>query len=530
LTENISPQTHVARGATFIFVQGFLNAALGVLYVWFLLHTKEITGQILFTESDFGMYTMLSFFLTLTSTSGILALRSASVRYIAHYLAEGKRDEAKSVVTRVLQVSAITSLTIMISLFILSGVLSNIFAANILIFQLLPLSSFFQIFYFQAQGFLQGLQKLREIAILGIFYTVVQYSVAIFLVYAGFGVLGVVVGWLFALFLSCLTAILATYRFIGFSAHAHKFKPLLIFSFPIYISALLSFIVGWVDQIFIFPFLGIEALGVYSIAVRASVVPNLVSIAIITSLFPKLSEMYSTFGVGSLRDAFRTSTRYAALLGFPISLMVATLAYPIIVLFATVRFVKAVFPLAVMCVAALLTILGAAISPTLYTLERTKIASLITVVSILLEALFSYVSLAYLNTGLGGVAFSRFFAAFTGFILGAYVLRAVLKIEFDKEAIWKSAAASIIMVLSLFALELFRTLIEPLSYQFLVLRIRQLPIYAIVGVTVYLFSLISLKAVKKRDIKLLHDYLPSSLRWIADIFSRIARVEKQSEI
>ena len=526
LTEVISSQTRVARGATFIFIQGFLNAALGVLYVWFLLHTEEIAGTLLFTESDFGLYTMLSFMLTLTSTLGILALRSASVRYIAHYLAEGKKDEAKSIMTRVLQVSAVTSLVIAALLVVLAGMLSNIFGVSVLIFQLLPLSSAIQIFYFQAQGFLQGLQKIREFAIIGIFYTVVQYSVALFLVYAGFGVLGIVIGWLFALVLSCLTSTFITFRYLSPSTHAHQLKPLLTFSFPIYVSTLLAFIVGWVDQILVFPFLGTEALGVYSIAVRASVVPNLVSTAIITSLFPKLSELHSTLGVNSLRDAFKTATRYAAFLGFPVSMMLATLAYPIIVLFATVKFVDAVIPLAVMCVASIPVALGSATFPTFYTLKRTKTASSITAVVIVLEAFLSYISLAYFNANLVGVALSRFFAALTGFSLGAYVLWLSLKIQLDKEAIWKSAAASITMVLSLLALELLRAIIEPSSFQFLVLRIRQLPVYAVVGVVVYLLSLIILRAVKKRDIELLHDYLPSRLRWIANLFGRVAHVRE----
>lgn len=523
MTEVISPQTHVARGATFVFIQGFLNAALGVLYVWFLLHTEEITGQVLFTQSDFGLYTMLSFILTLTSTVGILALRAASVRYIARYLAEGKKDEARAVVTRVLQVSVVTSSIMMVTLFVLAGILSEIFNSSILIFQFLPLSSAFQIFYFQTQAFLQGLQKLREYAILGIFFTVAQYSVAILLVYMGLGVFGIVISWIFALTASFLIALLVTFRYLGFSTRMHKLKPLLMFSFPLYISALLTLVVGWIDQIFVFPFLGIAALGVYSLAVRAAVVPNLVSVAIITSLFPKLSELRSTSGVSSLRDAFKTSTRYAAFLGFPVSLMIAILAYPIIVLFAGVNFLGAVVPLAVMCIAALPTILGSAILPTLYTLNKTKIAALITASSIFLEAIFAYISLAYLATGLTGVAFSRLLATFTAFILGAYVLWRSLKIEFDKEAIWKSAAASTIMVLSLFALELLRAIIEPASYQFLILRIRQLPIYAVVGVIVYLFALIALKAIKKRDIELFQEYLPMRLRWIADLFTKIAR-------
>lgn len=497
-----------------------------MLYVWFLLHTKEIAGQILFTEADFGMYTMLSFILTLTSTLGIFALRSASVRYIAHYLAKGEKDEARSVVTRVLQISALTSLTIAVLLFALAGMLSNIFGISFHVFLLLPLSSAVQIFYFQTQGFLQGLQKIRELAIIGVFYTIVQYSVAILLVYAGFGVLGIVISWLFALFLSCSTSFFVTLRNISPSAHAHELEPLLLFSFPIYVSVLLVFIVGWIDQILVFPFLGAEALGVYSIAVRASVVPNLVPTAIVTSLYPKLSELHSKLGVGSLRDAFRTSTRYAALLGFPISLMVAILAYPIIVLFATVRFVDAVLPLAVMCIASIPTVLGSAITPTLYTLKRTKVASSITAIVIVLEVFLSYVSLSYLNADLVGVAISRFFAALAGFGLGAYVLSRILRIEFDREVIWKSAAAAIMMVISLFALELLRAITDPSSYQFLVLRLRLLPVYAVVGAVVYLLSLIASKTLKKRDMELLHDFLPSRLRWIAGLLDHIVRARE----
>jgi hypothetical protein len=107
-----------------------------------------------------------------------------------------------------------------------------------------------------------------------------------------------------------------------------------------------------------------------------------------------------------------------------------------------------------------------------------------------------------------------------------YVLRLSLKIEFDKEAVWKSATASIVMVFSLFGLELLRTFLEPSSYQFLVLRIRQLPIYVIVGMTVYLLSLVALRAIKKRDIELLRDFLPSSLRWIADLVNRIMNIRR----
>jgi len=521
LTEVITSQTHVARSATFLFIQGFLNSVLGVLYVWFLLHTKELTGQILFTDADMGLLTMLSFILSLSSTLGVLALRSASVRFISRYFAEGRKKKAESVISRVLQLSVLTSIIVFVLLLGLAGLLSDTFVSSIVIFQLLPLSSVFMIFYSQAQGFLQGLQRMRELAIIGVIYTTFRYSIGVFLVYMGYGVTGIVIGWVFSLGFSVTFSFYIAFRYLKLSPNPHRFRPLITFSFPIYVSTLLTFVVGWVDQIFVFPFLGIEALGVYNLAVRASIVPSLISIAIVTSLYPKLSELYSKFGAKGLRDAFKTSTRYAAILGFPVSLMVATLAYPIIILFATFSFQEAVGPLAVMCVASLPTILGVAIFPTLYTLERTRVASLITVISILSEVCFAYASLVYFNVGLSGVAVSRFLAALVRFLLGVYVLRSSVKVKFDVEAVLKSAVASVLMVLSLFFLEYGRSIIQPQDYKFLVLRLRLLPFYAVVGIAAYLLSLIFLRTIKSRDLKLLHDYLPSRLKWIVKILSHI---------
>jgi len=137
------------------------------------------------------------------------------------------------------------------------------------------------------------------------------------------------------------------------------------------------------------------------------------------------------------------------------------------------------------------------------------------------EALLSFVLLAHFKVGLAGVAFSRLFAAVVVFAFGAYFLRKLLDIEFDKEALWKSAAASAAMVLSIFALEVLRSLIEPASYQFLVLHLRQLPIYAVAGGVVYISALILLRTVKKGDVDLLRDYLPSRLRWITNLLDRV---------
>jgi hypothetical protein len=74
-------------------------------------------------------------------------------------------------------------------------------------------------------------------------------------------------------------------------------------------------------------------------------------------------------------------------------------------------------------------------------------------------------------------------------------------------------------------MEFMRAMVEP-SYQFLVLRLRLLPIYGVVSVAVYLFFLIVLKAVKRRDVELLREYLPAKLGRIVGFFGRIARAKE----
>jgi cell shape-determining protein MreC len=63
------------------------------------------------------------------------------------------------------------------------------------------------------------------------------------------------------------------------------------------------------------------------------------------------------------------------------------------------------------------------------------------------------------------------------------------------------------------------------SQQFLIFRLHLLPIYVIVGAVAYFLSLVALRAIKKQDIELAHEYLPNRLKPIAKWLGRITRVE-----
>jgi len=259
--------------------------------------------------------------------------------------------------------------------------------------------------------------------------------------------------------------------------------------------------------------MGAVYLGMYHVAVRAAVVPGLVSSSIVAALFPQLSELYAQQGTEGLKDAFQVSTRYTVLVSFPMILGLTALAYPLLTLFAGMEYAEAALPLTILCLAALPGALGIAIGPALLTLERTKTASMVTIVSILSNTVVCYVTLAYLNLGMFGAAWARVFASFVGFGLGVYALKKFVKVAFDKEALWKASLASLIMTAAVVLVE--GLLFHPYF----------LPLHVIVGFSVYLFSLVGLKAIKKRDVKLIQEYLPDGLKRVAVWLGRVAAAE-----
>lgn len=523
----MSPTARVARGATYLFIQGLFNSVLGVIYFIFL--ARAVSDR----PEEMGVFAILVFVLSLPPVLGTFALPSAAVKYISQYIAENDAEKARSVVVRTLQIGVLSSSIVFVLLFApaewLSSVMFNTSDYAPLL-RIVALASVFNILYVLVSAFLQGLQKIDLVAWIGILYTLVQNSVGISLILLGWRLYGVVISWFSAFLIASAAGLIMTSRHLGILGKSHPIGSLFKFSRPLYVSSAVGNFVGWVDQLLLVSYMGflygvVEAqrlLGVYYVAVRASIVPSLFSSSIVTALFPQLSELYARQGANGLKDAFRVSTRYSVLIGLPLIVGLATLAYPVIIVFAGWQYIEATEPLIIISIAAAIGTLGVAAGPIMMALARTGIVSVISVISVILSFLFSYLALAALNLGMVGTAWARTFAAIIGLALSLYALSRYVSVSFDKEAIWKASAASALLVFSIFALDFVRKLFSPASYQFLVIRLHLLPVYVIVGGLAYFLGLVLLRAIKKRDIELIEEYLPRRLRRIAGLMEKIA--------
>jgi O-antigen/teichoic acid export membrane protein len=522
------PTTRVARGVTYLFIQGIASSVISLVYFVVLVG--------ILPEKEMGIFTLLTFTINLVPIFGTFALPSATTKYISQYLAEGNVEKAKSVVYRLLHVWLFSSVLFFCLLFLPAELLSELMLGSVehaILFRLLAFCAVFNILNVLMQNCLRGLQKIGEFALISFAYAFLQSVLGIFLLLAGWGLLAIVISWLAGIAVSSLSSLTLTLKYLGLTRKPHPLKPLINFSYPLYISNIIGFFATWVDSLLIFSYtsavLGsVEAqqlLGIYYVAVRASLIPMLFSTAIITALFPQLSELYAQQGLNSLRDAFRVSTRYLALVGFPMIIGLATLSGPIIAIFAGPEYAGAAFPLTIICFAALPATLGVAINPILMTLERTKTVSVITVISIFSNIVTSFVALAYLKLGLPGPALARTFSAIITFGLSVFALRRIFSLNFDNEALCKAAFSSLIMITVIFLLEVARRILMSSTNQLFDITLYMLILYIVVGAATYSLSLVALKTIKKYDIEMLHDYLPKGFKWIATWLSRLARLE-----
>ena len=530
--EPLRPTARVARGATYLFIQGFGTAAIGLVYFAILARAFGSPSE----KWQMGAYALLSFVLSFAQIFGTLSLQSAAVKYIAQYLAEDKFEKAKGVAVRLFQVGLVASAIAFLALFAPAEWISMLlFGApdQAFLIRLVAVCTIFVILYILAVGILQGLQRMRDVALIGLSYSLIHTCVGVFLLFLGWRLHAVVVGWLAGWTMTSVAALVLVARHLGVIGKPHSVRPLMSFSLPLYFSAGVGFFVAWIDQLFLVSYMsllygtteGQTILGIYYVAVRASVVPTLFSSALVVALFPSLSELYAQQGLSSLKDAFRVSSRYSVLIGFPLIIGLATLAYPVIILFGGWQYIDAAVPLIIISIAALIATLGLAMNPILLTLERTVIASFLSVVSVALSLFFAYLMVVPFNLGMIGAAWARTLTSILSFLLTFYVVSRHVRLSFDKQALWKSSVASAFLVAAIIGLDIIRMLLSPSSYQFLVIRLHLLPFYVLAGGSAYFSALVMLKTFTKRDMEIFEEYLPNRLGWLAEWLNRFVKVK-----
>jgi O-antigen/teichoic acid export membrane protein len=171
-----------------------------------------------------------------------------------------------------------------------------------------------------------GLGLYAEMVYQNILYVPLSRGLGLVLAYRGLGPLGIPLGWVIG---ASLTLLLSLYLWKGKLPGSNGFpaRPLLIFSLPLFASALITLVQGWGDVALLQALLGqLGTTGAYYIVVSSVAFLSILWSPAAGALYPALSSSYASDGPKSVSDKLGVATRLVNLTVIPAGVGLAVVA------------------------------------------------------------------------------------------------------------------------------------------------------------------------------------------------------------
>jgi len=370
-----------------------------------------------------------------------LGVQQAMVRYIAQYRYEGKEGHMKVFIETGVMITSLVSLFFTLAVFSLSGFISKqLFhePAQELLIKYLSFSILGQAFSSLAQGVTVGYERMDLRSLISVIYSLFKSIISPLLVYIGLGVVGAALGHSSPILMSGalgLFFIAMLYRNLRSVdrpiTHIEAAKTILTYSFPLYLSTLLS---GLLPQLYT-TMLGSwetsrytvaqinELIGNYSVVLNFGVLLSFITLPISTTVFPLFSKLKPE--QPELEFLYRNGVKYTTLLGYPIIFTVIGLSDQIIAVLFNTKYVYAASYLRIYMLPFLLIGLGSVCNGSLLSGQnrndinfRSTLAKFVVSLPLAYFAiqqygavglLYTYFISALINTGINRVYIRRIF-------------------------------------------------------------------------------------------------------------------------
>ncbi len=288
-------------------------------------------------------------------------------------------------------------------------------------------------------------------------------------------------------------------------------KDLFKFSIPMMIFQLLIYLSDSIDRFIVLNLLGVSALGTYTVALTgAMTITIILATPIQSSLVPGISEIYAKFGSDQVSKSLKISGRYLSMLFIPTCIAFSVLSPIIIRILAGQKYVEAIIPLSLVSIGLIMYGFSSILLSGLMAIEKTKQIALTMVIVSVCELVFTFLLIPFF--GVSGAAISRVIMYALMFLLLFWFGRKFISIEFDRNSIFKTITASLIMALILVILT------SIFGYNLLLA-----PLYVFAGLVTYVFSLILLKGITRNDIQFAAQIIPGGEKLLFHIMQYVKK-------
>ena len=477
--------SEVASGSMYLTVQNVFTNLIGVFGLTYLARA--------ITQEQMGMLTALTLVSSFIQMISDFGLATSLPKFVSELKGRGE-DLSVHILAAVIFKIPATLLPCLV-LYIFSGDVSSVLfgaADRYDLIRLAALDSFILALSPVLNSILLGAGHMRRIAVSAVFSTVVRWLIIVFLLISGYGFYGTVIGWIagnlvLLLFLSASSIRLLKRGEKMFNRSFSLILNILKFSWPLFVATVVTFLYAWYDRAIILAFLPLTDLGIYDVSYKAFGVLATLAMALGSALYPYYGMAYGKKDHQAIASGIKRATRYTTIIVFPLALGLLSMANPVITIFAGQQYQTGWSVLAILAAFGLVYGLLPAFTGLLVIYEKTKTVLLLSLVPVVSS--LGFLPLLWF-IGLNGLAVMRGASLLVTLLLTVYFLSKIVKVEIDKQAMFKALISSTIMAAAVFVAQQVRY------------SMALFPLYVLIGAAIYFSCMRLLKVLDKSDVQL----------------------------
>ena len=491
-------QKNTAKGAASLYLSSIVSLFVITGHFIVLTNTLDINqiGIIFGFQIIMYLFSTLATFCLPIPIMSPLPLPHAITKFIPEFLSSNEKGKANTIFIYSLYLLIFISIILSSIIFVNIELLNNILF-NGKISEMILSIALLQIFFFSINQFLFSgmisIGKSYKAGIIQIYSIVIKFVGAAILAYMGFGIIGVLSGYLIGDVLFTVLVLPICYKKLNNKKDKININTTLNYSFPILISSLIIFGVTQIDRIFALVNLGLPGLGIYTIAIAASTIGAYAPNSLATAITPNLSTLYSLKKLDSFRDLSKLYTRYVSFIGMPAAFMIAALSIPLMSIFGS-QYANSALPAAIISIAIGITTFSSIYNSQLFVRGKTNWIMLANISGLLVFILMISIS-QFLNNNIdvNYLAYGRALMIFSTSLIVCYKSYTLGDLKYDEKSIINSLIGSLIMSIILYlSYELFFS-----SFSSIISLIILIPS----GMIIYFFYLRQTKTFNAQDIE-----------------------------
>ena len=346
MTDDDSGAATMAKQGSIAFAGNLIKKVFGFLII------AVITRLV--SPSVYGLFILASSIILFVQMFASLGLPKAIDYFVPQYLDEEEYGKARAVILEVSALVVVTSVVTAGIIFVSAGPIADGFDEPALRIALLVLSvtvPFLAIYNVLLASFNAIKQLKYRVYMRDLIRPTVRLVTTTLLLLAGYGLLGVVGGYLVGLLVAISAGAVLLYRNIPRIVEAETTavapRPLLWYSLPLALAGIIYVIMGQIDYFVIGFFLDSEEVGIYRVGYMLAANLMIFFTAVAPVFKPMIAEAKDSDA--SVRRRYQTATRWVAGLTIPLAITLALGASAYLSVVFTPQYAAANVAVVVLC-------------------------------------------------------------------------------------------------------------------------------------------------------------------------------------